>query len=104
MKKLFAITTIMLLAVGSYAQVAKMEGNNESLNKMMEAGYIEYTIPSDVTVEQVEKSAQYYTEYFSVQFDENASKVKFNFVNPNDNFAKMVVNRFLSSIEVSKIE
>lgn len=102
MKKLFLLFAITLFAGVAFAQTANVSGTEESLNKNLEENFIEFEMPEEVTSDVVEKSAQYYTDYFTVDFDENTQIARINITDQKDQ-AKRVISRFLLSSGVRTI-
>ena len=102
MKKLFTLIITIAFATISFAQTANVEGNKDSLEKKLADNYVEFLMPKNTKTEEVEKSAQYYTEYFTVEFDEVSKKAKIKLIDM-DPMARRVITRFLLSAGVRTI-
>lgn len=103
MKNLFTILTVLIFAIGSYAQTAKVEGDLDSFKKSLSEKVVEFTMPEKTTAEEVSKSAQYYTDYFTVDYKEGAQLVTIRLVD-QDEMARRVITRFLLSTGVRTVE
>ncbi|PKR79871.1 hypothetical protein CW751_13025 [Brumimicrobium salinarum] len=102
MKKLLSILSIVFFTLSSYGQTAKVEGTAEELKKGLAENTLVFIMPADVSKDIVEKSAQYYTDYFSVDFDESSQKAKLTFIEGQEN-NRRVITRFLLSSKVRTI-
>ena len=107
MKKIFLAFTLLLgFAVVGFAQdraaIAKTEGKLE-LIKSKESGEYAFVLPSNVTEEAVEKNSKYYTEYFTVNFDDGSKEVEITMISEED-IATKVIGRFLISCGVQEVE
>lgn len=102
MKKLITLFTILIFTAISFAQTAKVEGDKALLEEKLSNNIVEFIMPSETTSEDVSKSAQYYTEYFTVEYDDDSKVAKIVLVN-EDPIAKRVITRFLLSTGVRTI-
>lgn len=59
------------------------------------SGEFVFTLPSNITSEDVVQNAKYYTHYFSVQFDESSHEAKI-VMNENTSKNRYVIARFLT--------
>jgi hypothetical protein len=80
MKKLITIFALLFLTVGVFAQTAKVEGTPETLKDNLSHDVLEFIMTSNVTNEEVDNSAQYYTEYFTVDYNSESHKATINFI------------------------
>lgn len=69
------------------------------VHQAYKTGEFTITVPEDITSEQVDKLKGYYTEYFSVTFDENKDVLSF-IVNKDKEGAFRVVNRMLVGLNL----
>lgn len=99
MKKLITLIAIMVLTLSSFAQTAKVEGTAADLKKNISANFIEFVMPSEVTAENIEKSAQYYTDYFTVGFNKESKVAKITLLK-GEEIERRVITRFLLSTGV----
>lgn len=83
------------------AQLAVSQGT-EALAKSKTSGEYTFTLPSNVTKEDVAKSSKYYTHYFTVNFDAGSHEAKINMV-MNEAKNRYVIVRFLTSCGVRYI-
>lgn len=107
MKKIFSTLIIVLgfATVGlsqSQSAVANSEGKS-ALVASKASGAYSFTLPSEVTDEQVAKNAAYYTSYFTVEFD-NATKVANITTVSNEAQSRVIIARFLSASGVREVE
>ncbi|MDA9987281.1 hypothetical protein N9E11_04570 [Crocinitomicaceae bacterium] len=65
-------------------------------------GAINMTLPSSVTVGDVEIYSKYYTTYFATNFDASSHKVTFTMVN-NDAKSRRVIMRFLGANKIQTV-
>ena len=105
MKKLFLALTL-LFGMGSFGfaqdYVAKAEGKQE-LVRSKKTGMYKFIMPSDVTDDVVTKNKGFYTQYFTVEFDESSHTATINVVN-DDDIATKVIGRFLMSCGVREVQ
>ncbi|HLW30313.1 MAG TPA: hypothetical protein VKX29_05605 [Brumimicrobium sp.] len=99
MKKIITLISIITLAFGSFAQIANVEGSKDALNKSLSANFIEFVMPKDVTAENINKSAQFYTDYFTVEYNADNKVARVNLLN-SDGTGRRVITRFLLSTGV----
>lgn len=103
MKKLF-YTLVILLSVSISAnaqettEIAASKGTSALSDSKTSGSYV-FTLPGNVTKDDVDKASKYYTHYFTVGFDEGSHEVSVNMV---DNTAKnrYVIARFLTACGV----
>lgn len=107
MKRLiYTLFAVMLVSFASNAQepteLAVSKGS-DALVKSKSSGEYVFTLPSTVSKEDVEKSAKYYTHYFTVNFDAGSHDASVVLVN-NEPKSRFVISRFLSSCGVRFIK
>ena len=102
MKKIIILFAIMIFTGVGFSQTAIVEGTAASLKKNISENQIEFVMPSEVTNKSVEKSAQYYTDYFTVDFNTESKIAKINILDQEDQ-ARRVITRFLLSIGVRTV-
>ena len=102
MKKLI-FTFFVLIGISSFGfaqeanQIAATKGAKE-LSASKESGTFEFTLPDNVTADEVEKNATYYTHYFSVTFDASSDKASIKTI---DNYSDQIqTNQFLDHLNV----
>ncbi len=86
-----------------YAQdnLAKSHGV-EALRASKTSGVYEFTLPSGVTGDQVEKNSKYYELYMTPTFDANSHEVKI-VLKENSDKNRYTVARFLTSCGVQEV-
>ncbi|MCR9172682.1 MAG: hypothetical protein NXI10_09335 [bacterium] len=103
MKKLISTLAFVLGVVAlSFAQDVKntaMSQGSEALLKSKETGTYLYTLPAGTTSEQVTKAASYYTNYFTVNFDETSREAKVEIIGDKAPSTQVML-RFLSGCGV----
>lgn len=103
MKKIVLLFILFLGAYGLNAQTASISGDAESMARQVEKGVFEIVMPSTVTAEDAEKTAGYYTEYFTVDFNATSKVAKITMVD-NSQLGRRVITRFLLSNEVRELK
>ena len=107
MKKiLFTLIAILTLTATTFAQETKTIATAETkseLAKSKVSGEYSYVLPSNVTAEQVKKSSDYYTSYFTVGFDASSHTATLK-MNNDERISRMVMGRFLSSCGVHNLK
>lgn len=82
--------------------VAKFEiPSTISQNKVKGSFY--FIFPNEISKEQIEKNAKFYTNYFEVKFNEKTNLVKIEMVN-NDERSRSIIKRYLISNRIKKIQ
>jgi hypothetical protein len=66
-------------------------------------GFYTFVIPEGITAKDVALSAEYYTMYFSVQFDEKNHQTMITMIDMTDK-ARHIICRFLVSLGLREIE
>ena len=102
MKKLIILFAITIFAGVGFAQTAVVSGTTATLNKNLEQNFVEFKMPSEVTTEVVDKSAQYYTDYFTVDFKPETYIARINIIDQEAQ-ARRVISRFLLSTGVRTV-
>lgn len=104
MKNLMTLFAVILFAFGGFSQTAKVEGTQAELKSQLAKNRVEFILPTNVTAEKVSKSAAYYTDYFSVNFDAKTHKASLEFVKAgNMDMSHRVVTRFLLSCGIRNV-
>jgi len=101
MKKLISTIAFVLGIVAlSFAQDATNTAISEgadALAKSKTSGVYNYVLPEGTTQDEVQKSASYYKEYFTVDYDNNTRKVTVN-ITGDEGSSRQVMLRLLSSV------
>lgn len=106
MKKIFSTLIIVLgFSIVGFSQtqatIANSEGKSALVASKTSGEYV-FTLPASATEEQVSKSAGYYTDYFTVAYDD-ASKVANITMVQNNPQSRSIIARFLSAIGVREV-
>jgi len=98
MKKILLVLAVVLSAFAASAQKT-VTVTKDALTKSKSSGVYAFVLPADITTEQVEKAKGYYTQYFTVTFDETKHVATLSMI---ENAAKnrRVMNRFLVTLDV----
>lgn len=87
------------------AQDAPKKAKVESAAKFeagKSSGTYEFQLPASATAESVKKNSSYYTQYFTVNFDDKTKNAKVKMVQ-TDEKAKHVIVRFLVANGVTEV-
>lgn len=105
MKSLF---TLLILFIGFsssvFAQesIAKSNGDAALLKSKL-SGVYEFTLPDNITQEDVDKKIKYYTYYMTADFNETTHKVTLT-MNENASSNRYVIGRFLTACNVKEVD
>ena len=101
-KALFTLTAILALTFTGFSQertnTAATKGNAELLLSKTSRTY-SYTLPSEISEEKVMKSANYYTNYFTVDYNASSHEAEIT-MNEKHEKGELIMGRFLSSCGV----
>ena len=103
MKKLFGFIAACLLTIGVSAQTATVNGDAESMKRSVSEGVFEFTLPETANEEDVSRTANYYTDYFTVDYNHDSKKATITMVD-NDAMTRRIITRFLLSNDVKLID
>lgn len=106
MKKLAFIAAFSFIGITSFAQQAPLKASAQSIEKVIESkstGIYEFQMPSELKAEDVKKNAEYYTQYFTVDFNDATKKAVIKMVD-NTEKSRMVIIRFMVSNNVKEIK
>lgn len=96
---IYTLIVLVAFATTSFAQekseIANTEGKTELL-KSKESGEYIFVLPARLSKDQVAKNASYYTNMFSVAYDENSYEAKVTILD-NAPKSRFVIARFLSA-------
>jgi hypothetical protein len=81
------------------AKVAKSADFTENKSR----GEFYFSFPNATTKEAVDKNASFYTEFFTVQYDEKSHVVSIKMVQ-NDEKSRHIIKRFLIASKITQIE
>lgn len=105
MRKIVTILFAALLGSAVYAQDATNTATVKSATEFQagkKTGTYTFELPATVTTETVKKSANYYTQYFTVDFNEKTRKAVIKMVQ-NDEQGRHVIVRFMISNGIDSI-
>lgn len=105
MKKLFVLSFMIIgLSAAAFAQEinqAKFTMSGAELKQALDKGEISFFFNKNMDADAVKKNAEFYPEYFSVNYDTNTGKATLKLT--KDDMAKLVVSRFMMSNGVSEV-
>ena len=105
MKKILTLVLIAFIGGSVIAQEAPSTAKIQSAEKFTASkvnGIYVFQMPGSVTAEQIKKSAGYYSQYFTVDFDAKSHDAKITMVK-NDDLSKHVIIRFLVTNGIKEI-
>jgi hypothetical protein len=106
MKKIIS-TLLFVVGLVSFSfsqeshQIAESNGADE-LVASKTSGVYEFTLPSALTKEKIDKSASYYTSIFSLDFDESSHKAKMTMVE-NTLKNRYVMTRMFTACQITHV-
>lgn len=104
MKNLLTLLFVLTFFItGGFAQTAKVQGDVATLNRNLSQGIVEFVMPAELTSEVVNKAKQYYTDYFTVEFDSGTHIAKVKLKDKNNMMGRKVITRFLLSSGVRQV-
>lgn len=106
MKKLIStfvfVVGFVAISLAQDASNTAMTSGADALMKSKASGAYVYTLPENVTNDQVGQAAQYYTQYFTVDFDDASNEATLTMMNEKDSNRAVMV-RFLSACGVKYV-
>jgi hypothetical protein len=103
MKKVFLIVTLIFVGFSTInAQSYAISADAKKLEIAKNTGVYEFIMGADVTEDKVAEVSKYYTEYFTIKFDEATHKATITLFN-KDETSKMVMTRYFITIGADKI-
>lgn len=96
----------VLISSLSFSQDVTYTAKLENSTKFQEnkvKGSFNFIFPKEISKEQIEKNAKFYTNHFQVKFIEKTNLVEIEMVN-NDERSRSIIKRFLISNQVKKIK
>jgi hypothetical protein len=105
MKKISIFLIITLLTISTFANGVVTYNDASTAEKSKTEGVFNFSFDSNFTLEDINKTAKYYTNYFTVTpvKTENGINVTIKIVEDNE-MARRVVNRFFVSLEVKEVD
>ncbi len=105
MKLLYTFLLIGFLGTSTFAQDVKL-ANAQSSSELVIAkntGVYSFIFPTDITNEAIQQAANYYTNFFTVQFNASTRTAKVTLIeNTSEN--RRVILRFLASTRIQKVQ
>lgn len=101
MKKLVMLFVLTVASSFAFSQDAAAISVSQ-LKEAKSKGIFEFTVPENITEEQVNAAKGYYTTYFTVTFDEATDKLKV-VLTSNEALNIQVVNRLLVSLNLKSV-
>lgn len=103
MKNIITLFVFVFIFGLSFAQIASVSGDEATIAKQVETGSFEIQMPESTSAEDINKSAEYYVDYFTVEYDADSKVAKINMVD-NTASSRRVINRLLLSNGVRTID
>jgi len=107
MKKIIStLLFVVALVTFGFSQEANntaLTNGTEALAESKTSGVYEFTLPSDLTKDNVEANAKYYTSVFTVDFDESSHVAKITMIQ-NELKDRYVITRLLTSCKVNYVQ
>jgi hypothetical protein len=102
--KTFLLTCVACfgLAMSVFSQKAVMTDGKVELVKSKTSGTYNFTFPDDTDTEEIKTVAGYYTEYFTVNYEEDSKKAEIVLVE-NTEINRRIITRFLSSSNIETV-
>jgi len=102
MKTILTTMLVLFTLNCTFAQKTAIVKNKSQVTSIKEAGVGTITMPGDITASEIESKSKFYTQYFTVNFDEATKIATFNMVE-NDERGRAVIMRFLSACDTQDI-
>lgn len=107
MKKLI-LSLLLIVSVTSLSYAQELENvvtskGKKELAKSKSSGEYEFTFVTERTAASVEKAASYYTQNFTIDFNEETNTVAIKLIE-NTITSRTIIARFLSSNQVRYVE
>lgn len=77
--------------------------NPKQFQESKTSGEFKFIFPKETKKETLEKNAAFYTQYFTMQFDEAKHVVTLKMLT-NDSKSRQIINRFMISNKITQIE
>lgn len=102
MKTIITLFAFVLTLSFGFAQTASISGDESTLNSQVEKGEFSIEMPESTNADEINKSAEYYVDYFTVNYDDKSKIAKISMVD-NTPSSRRVINRLLLSNGVRTI-
>lgn len=102
MKKLFMLSIILFSSIVAFSQTATIDGNKETMKKAVEKGVFEISMPSSVSIDDINKNKEYYTDYFTVDYNDANKLATITMVDDSAK-SRRVITRLLLSVGVKEV-
>jgi phosphoenolpyruvate carboxylase len=105
MKSIYTLLFVCMLGTISFAQDVKI-AKAQSATELLQAkntGIYTFVFPSDITIDAINQSANYYTSFFTVELNESTRTAKVTMVESTP-ANRRVILRFLASTRIQKIK
>lgn len=104
MKKVLGLLVGLFLTISTFANGIVTYSDAATAAESKTSGVFNFSFDSNYTIEDITKTANYYTNYFTVTptTSENGIDVKISLASDNE-MARRVVTRFFVSLEIQSI-
>jgi hypothetical protein len=102
MKKFITLLVVAVIGMTTYAQTASIDGTSSTMKENVKQGVFKFNMPATTTADEVNRTAKYYVDYFTINYDEQNKIAVINMID-NSPEGRRVVTRFLLSNKVSMV-
>jgi hypothetical protein len=102
MKNILMLSMFVLTFGLTFAQTASVSGDEATIAQQVEEGTFEIEMPKTTSAEDINKSAEYYVDYFTVEYNDDTKVANITMVD-NTPSSRRVINRLLLSNGVRTI-
>ena len=102
MKNIIVLAVFFIIGFQLNAQTAEYIGTADNFSEKVAEGVFQIIMPENTQSSEIERTSAYYTDYFTIEYDENERMVTVTMVQ-NDAQSRRVINRFLLSNGVKEI-
>ena len=96
--------TFFALMIGAlaFSQSVEYKGTKEDIAKAVEKGVFIFAFSESASSDEINKNAQYYTDYFTVSFNDETKEALIK-MEDNSEMGRRVITRFLLSSGVKSV-
>jgi ABC-type cobalt transport system substrate-binding protein len=102
MKTIMMTMIALIIGTFTFAQTVEYKGSKENIAKAVEKGEFIFVFSDGSSSEDIDKNAQYYTDYFKVAYDAESKEATIVMVD-NSEMGRRVITRFLLSSGVKSV-
>jgi hypothetical protein len=102
MKTIIITLVALVFSAFSFAQTVSYKGSGEDVKKGVEKGEFVFVFDAGASAEEINKNANYYTDYFNVAFNDETKTAIITMVD-NSEMGRRVITRFLLSNGIKSV-